>query len=105
MALLELRNITKDFPGVRALDGVSFTLEKGEIHNNVWDHGALVDAQGRFRITVAAAYIAQSVVNRAIAKPSLFARNGRRTCRSAAFRSWEAKVTVSFSYNDICDSN
>src|SRR5207244_4721886 len=32
MALLELRNITKDFPGVRALDGVSFTLEKGEIH-------------------------------------------------------------------------
>ena len=32
MALLELRDITKDFPGVRALDGVSFTLEKGEIH-------------------------------------------------------------------------
>ena len=30
MPLLELRNITKDFPGVRALDGVSFTLEKGE---------------------------------------------------------------------------
>ena len=30
-------------------------LEKGEIHNNVWDRGALVDAQGRFRIEVAAA--------------------------------------------------
>src|SRR6266852_3141050 len=29
-------------------------LEKGEIHNNVWDRGALVDAQGRFRIEVAA---------------------------------------------------
>ncbi len=28
-------------------------LEKGEIHNNVWDRGALVDAQGRFRIEVA----------------------------------------------------
>ena len=28
-------------------------LEKGEIHNNVWDRGALVDANGRFRIEVA----------------------------------------------------
>lgn len=28
-------------------------LEKGEIHNNAWDRGALVDAQGRFRIEVA----------------------------------------------------
>jgi len=28
-------------------------LEKGEIHNNVWDRGALVDAQGRFRLEVA----------------------------------------------------
>jgi len=28
-------------------------VEKGEIHNNVWDRGALVDAQGRFRIEVA----------------------------------------------------
>lgn len=30
-------------------------LEKGEIHNNVWDRGALVDAQGHFRIEVASA--------------------------------------------------
>src|SRR5260370_20582836 len=30
-------------------------LEKGEIHNNVWDRGALVDTQGRFRIEVASA--------------------------------------------------
>ena len=28
-------------------------LEKGEIHNNVWDRGARVDADGRFRIEVA----------------------------------------------------
>jgi hypothetical protein len=28
-------------------------LEKGEIHGNVWDRGALVDATGRFRIEVA----------------------------------------------------
>ena len=30
-------------------------LEKGEIHNNLWDRGALVDPQGRFRIEVASA--------------------------------------------------
>jgi len=30
-------------------------LEKGEIHNNVWDRGARVDAEGRFRIEVASA--------------------------------------------------
>src|SRR5260370_13202917 len=30
-------------------------LEKGEIHNNVWDRGALVDPQGRFRMEVASA--------------------------------------------------
>jgi Carboxypeptidase regulatory-like domain len=29
-------------------------LEKGEIHNNVWHGGALVDATGRFRIELAA---------------------------------------------------
>jgi len=36
----------------RPLRGLAL-LEKGEIHNNVWDRGALVDAQGRFRIEVA----------------------------------------------------
>ena len=28
-------------------------LEKGEIHNNRWGRGALVDASGRFRIELA----------------------------------------------------
>ena len=30
--LLEMNNITKIFPGVKALDNVRFNLKKGEIH-------------------------------------------------------------------------
>ena len=37
---LEMRNITKTFPGVRALDGVSLDLERGEIHALVGENGA-----------------------------------------------------------------
>ena len=40
MPLLEMRNIVKEFPGVRALDGVSFTLEAGEFHSLVGENGA-----------------------------------------------------------------
>lgn len=40
MSLLEMNNIVKEFPGVRALDGVSFTLEAGEFHSLVGENGA-----------------------------------------------------------------
>jgi simple sugar transport system ATP-binding protein len=38
--VLELRNITKRFPGVLANDHVSFTLEQGEIHALLGENGA-----------------------------------------------------------------
>ena len=39
-SVLELRNITKIFPGVRALDKVQFTLKPGEIHALMGENGA-----------------------------------------------------------------
>ncbi len=38
--LLEMRDISKTFPGVRALDRVSFDLRRGEIHALVGENGA-----------------------------------------------------------------
>src|SRR5687768_12552864 len=40
MPLLEMKEIVKEFPGVRALDGVSFTLNAGEFHSLVGENGA-----------------------------------------------------------------
>ena len=37
---LEMRDITKTFPGVRALDGVTFDLRAGEFHALVGENGA-----------------------------------------------------------------
>ena len=38
--MLELRSITKEFPGVKALDGVSLRFEPGKIHALVGENGA-----------------------------------------------------------------
>lgn len=38
--ILEMKHVTMDFPGVRALDDVSFLLKRGEIHALVGENGA-----------------------------------------------------------------
>lgn len=38
--ILEMKNITKEFPGVKALDEVTFRVKKGEIHALVGENGA-----------------------------------------------------------------
>ena len=38
--MLEIRNISKRFPGVRALHNVSFVIERGEIHALIGENGA-----------------------------------------------------------------
>ncbi len=40
MSLLELRNLTKLYPGVTALDAVDLTVEAGEVHALVGENGA-----------------------------------------------------------------
>ena len=38
--LLEMENVTKTFPGVRALDGVSLTVRHGTVHALMGENGA-----------------------------------------------------------------
>ena len=38
--ILEMQNITKEFPGVKALDDVNFRVKRGEIHCLVGENGA-----------------------------------------------------------------
>ncbi|HBO36008.1 MAG TPA: D-xylose ABC transporter ATP-binding protein, partial [Sphaerochaeta sp.] len=39
-ALLEVTNLTKIFPGIRALDNVKLTLRSGEVHALIGENGA-----------------------------------------------------------------
>ena len=38
--LLEMKNITKEFPGVKALNQVSLTVKKGTVHALMGENGA-----------------------------------------------------------------
>ena len=39
-AIVEMRGITIEFPGVKALDGVDLTLRGGEVHTLMGENGA-----------------------------------------------------------------
>ena len=38
--ILEMRNITKEFPGVKALQNVSLNVSRGEVHAICGENGA-----------------------------------------------------------------
>ena len=38
--VLHIQNVSKAFPGVQALDGVSFAVQRGEVHAVVGENGA-----------------------------------------------------------------
>ena len=38
--LLQMNNICKEFPGVKALDNVSLTVKKGTVHAFMGENGA-----------------------------------------------------------------
>ena len=38
--ICKIQNITKEFPGVKALKGVSFNIKRGEIHAIIGENGA-----------------------------------------------------------------
>src|SRR5436309_4263007 len=38
--LLEIRGLAKNFPGVKALQGVDFTVRRGEVHALMGENGA-----------------------------------------------------------------
>ena len=38
--IIEIKNVHKIFPGVHALDNISFSLKRGEIHALIGENGA-----------------------------------------------------------------
>ena len=56
--ILEMKDIEIQFPGVKALDKVNFTLRKGEVHSLLGENGAKLHeyANGEDTAPVALSY-------------------------------------------------
>ena len=78
---MELRHITKTYPGVKALDDVSISFKKGEVHALMGENGA---GKSTFIKTIAGAATAW--------------RTSASSCtraRSSASRVWSAQAEPS----------
>ena len=70
--ILEMKNITKEFPGVKALDNVNLVVERGEIH-------ALIGENGAGKSTLMAPIPAKSIITASFANSRPSKNPKRRT--------------------------
>ena len=78
---MELRHITKTYPGVKALDDVSISFKKGEVHALVGENGA---GKSTFIKTIAGAATAWRI-----------SASSCTRARSSASRVWSAQAEPS----------
>ena len=62
--ILEMKNITKVFPGVKALDNVNFKVKRGEIHCLVGENGAGKSAYFPFQYNVECQWYSNEIQKR-----------------------------------------
>ena len=76
--ILEMKNITKEFPGVKALDNVNLQVEPGEIHALIGENGA---GKSTLMNVLSGTYPAGSYTVKSITKASCASLKPRRTAK------------------------
>ena len=72
-AVVEIRGVSKRFPGVQALEHVSLDIRPGEVHAVAGENGAEVDTLKRPRSSSGRARDIRSRVSRFVSEPPLCA--------------------------------